>query len=334
MKAMVLAAGFGSRLRPLSLEQPKPLFPVMNKPVIEHTLSKLKSAGITEVVINLHHLGCKIVDYLNDGSRYGVKLNYSKENPILGSAGGIKAAQKYLDGGPFIVINSDVITDIDLKDVIKFHRQKNSCLTLVLKPKLKSGPSDPIAIDDENRITDFYQELPGKLREFVFTGIQIMEPNIFDRIPPDIFIGTTDNIFPQMIEEKLQVFAFVYNGYWSDIGNRGDYLKTHLDSLNGKIYSVPNPLHENPSGPNIHHPVLVGEGCVISDKAQIGPNVILGRGCKVEDYAILKNSVCWNEVIIERNSVVSESILGDDYVVKAGENLFQKILGTTKEKAS
>ncbi|MGV7220026.1 MAG: sugar phosphate nucleotidyltransferase [Nitrospinales bacterium] len=333
MKAMVLAAGLGSRLRPLSYERPKPLFPVMNKPAIEHTLSLLKSAGVTDVVINLHHQGNKIADYLEDGSRYGLNINYSNENTILGSAGGIKAAQKYLDGGPFIVINSDVITDIDLQEVIKFHRGKKSCLTLVLKPKVANGPSDPIAIDDQNKVTDFSPELPENMRKFVFTGIQIMEPEIFDRIPPDIFIGTTDKIFPKMIEDKEPVFAHVHKGYWSDIGNRGDYLKTHLDCLTGKVKSIPAQLSATPIGPNIHHPVLIGDGCTISDKAQIGPNVTLGNGCNVEEHATLKNSVCWEGVIIKNNAIVSESILGDGYIVEAGGNLFQEIIGTDKEKA-
>jgi NDP-sugar pyrophosphorylase family protein len=333
MKAMVLAAGFGSRLQPLSYEQPKPLFPVMNKPVIEHTISLLKSAGISEIVINLHHKGSRIENYLGDGSEYGVKIYYSKENPILGSAGGIKAAQKYLDGDSFIVINSDVVSDIDLKEVVKFHREKKSSLTLILKPKQSSGPSDPIAIDSENRITDFYPELPENLREFVFTGIQIMEPKIFDRIPPDIFIGTTDKIFPQMIEEKQSVFAFVHDGYWSDIGNRGDYINTHRDCLTGKVKSIPAQLSNNHIKANFHQPVLIGDGCVISSKAQIGPNAILGDNCKVEDGATIKDSVCWNRVIVKENSEVSESILGDGYVVKEGENLFKKIMTANKEKA-
>ena len=324
MKAMVLAAGFGSRLQPLSYEQPKPLFPVMNKPVIEHTLSLLKSAGVTEIVINLHHKGNSIEDYLGDGSRYGVKIYYSKENPILGSAGGIKAAQKYLDGDSFIVINSDVVTDIDLNKAIKFHRDKKASLTLILKPKSPTGPSDPIAIDDANRVIDFFPELPENLREFVFTGIQIMEPGIFDRIPPDIFIGTTDKIFPKMIEDNQSVFAFIHNGYWADIGNRGDYIKTHQDCLNGKVKSIPTQIDKTPRESNIHPPVLIGDDCVISDKAQIGPNVILGNGCKVDDDATIKDSVCWNRVIIQKNSKVSESILGDGYVVPAGEKIFQK----------
>jgi len=330
MKAMVLAAGFGSRLRPLSYEQPKPLFPVMNRPVIEHTLALLKSVGITDVVINLHHKGNKISEFLEDGSRYGIRLHYSKEDPILGSAGGIKAAQKFLDGDAFIVINSDVVTDIDLKELIHFHREKNSCLTLVLKPKQPSGQSDPIAIDDNNRVTHFSPEVPDMMRKFIFTGIQVMEPTIFNSIPPNIFIGTTDKFFPKMVEEKQPVFAFVHKGYWSDIGNRADYLQTHWDCLNGKIKSMPSILTDIPTGSNIHHPVLIGEGCTISEKAQVGPNAILGNGCRVGDNAVIKNSVCWDRGTIEENTVVSESIVGCDYVVPTGKNLFQEMTGTTK----
>ena len=323
MKAMILAAGFGTRLQPLSKEHPKPLFPVMNMPIVEHTISLLKSAGIDEVTINLCHLGGQLAERLEDGSRFGIRLHYSWENPILGSAGGIKAAQKYLDGDSFIVINSDVVTDIDLKELTRFHREKNSCLTLVLKPAPSATKYDPIAIDGQNRVTHFSQELCGTKRDYIFTGIQVMEPGIFDRIPPDKFMGTTDEVFPQMIEDNLPVFGYVHQGYWADIGNRADYLQTHRDCLDGKVKSAQKVLPGMPTGPHIRHPVLIGEGCRISEKARVGPYAVLGDGCRVEDDAIVENSVCWDKVVIEAGAVMRESIAGNDAVIAAGKELFQ-----------
>ncbi len=325
MKAMVLAAGFGSRLRPLSYDRPKPLFPVMNRPAVEHALSLLKSAGIDEIAINLHHLGGKVEEHLEDGSRFGLHLHYSREDPILGSAGGIKAAQKYLDGDDFIVINSDIVTDINLKELIRFHREKNSCLTIALKPAPSSERCDPIAIDDQNRVTHFSQELSGKSRNFIFTGIQVMGPEIFDRIPPDTFMGTTDKVFPQMIQEKLPVFSFVHEGYWADIGNRSDYLETHRDCLNGNVKSIQPLSPDMPAGPHIRQPVLVGQDCRISDKARVGPHTVLGDGCRIEDNAIVENSVCWDRVVIERDAVVRETIAGNDCVIPAGETFFREM---------
>ena len=326
MKAMVLAAGFGNRLRPLSSRLPKPLFPFMGRPIVEHTLSLLKSAGIDEAVINLHHLGGKVEAYLGDGSRFGTRLRYSREDPILGSAGGVKAAQKYLDGDAFIVINSDVVTDIDLKKLLRFHRKNKSCLTLALTPALSSGKADPIAVDEQGRVTHFSQELSAQARKFIFTGVQVMGPEIFDRIPPDVFMGTTDEVFPQMVAEGLPVFGFVHDGYWADIGNRADYLATHRDCMDGKVKSIRPGAADTPAGANIRQPALIGEGCHISANASVGPYTVLGDGCRVEDNAVVANSVCWDGAVIEEGAVVTECIVGNDCHISAGKKLFREMV--------
>ena len=322
---MILAAGFGARLRPLSSYLPKPLFPVMNQPIIEHTLSLIKSAGIDEVAINLHHLGKNVEERLGDGSRFGLHLHYSREDPILGSAGGIKAAQKYLDGDAFLVINSDVVTDIDLNELIRFHRRNNSSLTLALTPAPSAERADPIGIDDQGRVTHFSQTLATEARKFIFTGIQVIEPEIFNRIPPGGFMGTTDTVFPQMVEEGLPVSSYIHNGYWADIGNRADYLETHRDCMDGKALSMHSITAEIPDGQHIRQPVLIGKGCRISEKARIGPYAVLGNECRVEDNAIVENSVCWNRVVVEEGAVARASIVGNDCVIPAGKDLFQNM---------
>ena len=231
MKAMILAAGFGSRLRPLTDILPKPMFPIMNRPVLEHTIDLLRTHGILDITVNLHHLPDMVRDHFGDGQRFGMKLNWSPETAIMGTAGGIKAAQQYLDGEPFIVINSDIVVDIDLKQVIDFHRARRAALTLVVKEN--EGVHDPIEIDADQRIVHMIgapsKNAPEITSRVTFTGIQIMEPGIFERIPSGKFYGTTTEVFPEMVAEQLPVFAFRHVGYWADIGTAASYLRTHKD---------------------------------------------------------------------------------------------------------
>ena len=150
-----------------------------------------------------------------------------------------------------------------------------------------------------------------------------MEPEIFDRIHQDNFMGTTDKVFPQMIDEKLPVFSYIHEGYWADIGNRSDYLQTHKDCLNGKALSINLDSPDCPAGPNIIQRVLIGQDCHISEHARVGPNAVLGNGCRVEGNAIVESSVCWDRVVIKEGAAVRESIAGDDCVINAGQTLLR-----------
>ena len=157
-----------------------------------------------------------------------------------------------------------------------------------------------------------------------FTGIQIMEPEIFERIPPDKFCGTTSDVFPKMIEDKLPVFAFRHEGYWADIGTRAGYLKTHKDILDGKI-NLETSTGDSGNA-KIIEPVLIGPGCKLSDRASIGPYAVIGEGCEIQDGARIENSVCWADAKLEADCTVSDSIIGHQAVIAAGETVSEKIL--------
>lgn len=337
MRAMVLAAGFGTRLRPLTYELPKALFPVMNRPALEHSIALLKSAGIEDITVNLHHLGDQVAKHFGDGTEYGVRLHYSYEKTILGTAGGIKAAQKYLDGEPFIVINSDVIADIDLEILIRFHRENKSCLTLVLKKEDSPDRVDPIKINAAGKVVHFsgasFKESSDPAMGFTFTGIQVMEPEIFDRIPAGKFLGTTDSVFPKMVEEGLAVYAYVHKGYWADIGRREDYLNAHKYFLSGKAAPGTSLSSITPGGPNLQSPVSIGPDCNISETARVGPNAVLGKGCRVEEDAVVENSVCWDRAVIQRGAVVRESVIGNDSVIPSGQVVQRQLVASNKNPA-
>ncbi len=322
MKAMVLAAGFGTRLRPLTGLLPKPMFPILGKPVLEHMLVHLARFGIRDVTINLHHLPERVEHYFGTGATLGINLHYSREDAILGTAGGILKAREYLDGGPFIVINSDIVTDIDLEKVLAFHQARGSALTMVLTDGEVTGIHDPIELDEADRVVHMpgasSKNIPETTRPVTFTGIQILEPEIFDRIPVGQFCGTTKEIYPEMIEDGLPVYGYRHPGYWQDMGTREQYLQVHREVLDGKTRlpaSAPTAL---PVEANIIPPVWIGEGCNIAEGATLGPYAVLGEGCVVESGAVIKNTICWEQVRIGQNARIEDSIIANGAVVPEG----------------
>ncbi|MBN4079939.1 NDP-sugar synthase [bacterium AH-315-C08] len=317
MKALILAAGFGTRLQPLTNELPKPLFPVLNRPILEHTLHFLSSQGIKEIAINLHHRPEKIIDYFGDGKGFGVNLHYSKEEKILGTAGGIKKLQSYFQDETFLVINSDVFADINLNDVLKFHIEKKARLTLVVRQDANVEKYKSIQRVEEGRIVHFL----GKgiknsepVTQVMFTGIQIIEPDIFSRIPEDKFCGTTEDVFPGMIQDELPIYGFLHDGYWIDMGTRETYIQAQADALDGKL-SLKTSSSRNPEGALIVPPVHIGKDCEISQDAQVGPYAVLGDGCRLRSGAVVENSILWTGATVGNNSSVQNSIIGEGVAI-------------------
>ncbi len=303
------------------------MVPVLNRPLLEHTIELLRSANIKDIAINVHHLPEQLTDHFGDGSKFSVNLYFSHEEKILGTAGGIKAAQRFLEGGPFVVINSDIVVDIDLNRVLEFHRERGSCLTLVVREDASPKQYDPIEIQEDGRIVHFVgassMNVPDDTRRVMFTGIQIMEPEIFDRIPAGQFCGTTDTIFPEMIQEGLPVYGYLHDGYWVDLGSRGKYLEVHRDALNGKSPLKTRSLQKL-EGEFVVPPVVAGMNCSIDPTAKIGPCVVLGNGSRIEAGAIVEQSVLWDGVTVGPHGVVKQSILGNGVVIQSKEEIIDQ----------
>ena len=327
MRAMILAAGFGTRLKPLTLELPKPMFPVLNKPLLEHTLDLLSSQGIQDIIINVHHLPEKIIEHFRDGSDFGVRLKFSVEEEILGTAGGIKKAQSFLESGTFLVMNSDVLADIDIKNILTFHNEKKSCLTLVVRKDAEPEKYKPIHLADGGRITQFVdasmQHPCEKTQRVMFTGIQIMEPEIFSRIPPDRFYGTTEDVFPSMIEEGLPVHGFLHEKYWIDMGTRETYIQAQADSLEGK-FKLKTSRSRNPEEPLVVPPVHIGKNCKISNDAQVGPHAVLGNECRIRSGAVIENSILWDGATVGSSATVKNSIIGKGVAIESDAQVIGK----------
>jgi NDP-sugar pyrophosphorylase family protein len=231
MKAMILAAGLGTRLKPLTDHLPKPLLPLEGRPLIEHTLLLLRRFGITEAVINLHYQGDKIIQVLGDGSRLGMKIRYSEEPDILGTGGGIKKAERFLSDGPFLVINSDILVEINLDQIIGFHQRNQAAATMVLREDPDVDRWGAVGVDSYHRI----RQLLGKpdwtgeaLSKKMFTGIHVMDPRVLNYIPGSGFFTIID-AYIEMLRKEERLFGHVHPGYWIDIGTPERYRKAEED---------------------------------------------------------------------------------------------------------
>ncbi len=319
MRAMILAAGFGTRLKPLTLGLPKPMFPVLNRPLLEHTLNFLSFNGIQDIIINVHHLPDKIIKHFGDGTDFGVRLQFSREEEILGTAGGLKKAQSFLEKETFLVMNSDVLADIDLDTVLSFHKEKKSCLTLVVRKDADPEKYGPIELDNDGRITRFMnasiKNPPATTQKVMFTGIQIMEPEIFSRIPINKFYGTAEDVFPTMIEEELPVYGTLHKKYWIDMGTRETYIQAQADAMEAKLALKTSPSR-NPQGPLVVPPVHIGKDCEISNDAQVGPYAVLGDRCRLRSGAVVENSILWAGATIGSGATVRNSIIGEGVAVE------------------
>lgn len=226
MKAMVLAAGQGTRLRPLTDTMPKALVPVAGRPMIEYALLLLRHYGIRDIIINLHHFGAQIERQLGDGKKLDLNIRYSEEPELLDTGGGLLKAKPYLDKETFIVINTDALIDLNLTEVINFHRNTNSAVTLVLRPDPLADQYGSMDIDADGRICRFLDSkaptpATGPTRKLMFTGVQILRPVVFDFMDSHetaAKFSTTKQTYPRMLLAGEPLYGFYFDGFWQDLG--------------------------------------------------------------------------------------------------------------------
>jgi mannose-1-phosphate guanylyltransferase len=226
MKAMVLAAGQGTRLRPLTDTQPKALVPVSGRPMIEYCLLLLRHYGIRDIVINLHHHGEQIEKRLADGSRLGLQISYSVEPELLDTGGGLLKAKPFLQDDTFIVINTDVLIDLRLDQLLEFHQKQQAAATLVLRPDTDADQYGSMDIDERGRICRFLDttmpvQSPGPMRKLMFTGVQVLEPRVFDYMDMGMTahkFSTTRQTYPRMLADGQPLYGFCFDGFWQDLG--------------------------------------------------------------------------------------------------------------------
>src|SRR5262245_10252299 len=246
MKAMVLAAGLGERMRPLTEGRAKPSLPLVNRPIIIQTLAYLKSHGVDEAVINLHYQPESIRGLVGDGSRIGLRVHFSEEQAILGTAGGLKKAEAHFrDAGTFVLINSDFATECDLAAAVQTHGQWQAVATLILAPRRGGTEYSPVGMDGEGRIIS----IAGSGREdegeaFTFTGIHILEPSILESIPAGVRYEINREVYPVLMHNGALIRGYVHSGFWREMGTPRLYLEGALDVLAQGLDSTLVPLRK------------------------------------------------------------------------------------------
>ena len=237
MRAMILAAGVGSRLDPLTRNVPKPLVPILNRPVMEYLIELLKKHGFDEIMVNLYYLGDQIKAYFGDGSRWGVKIYWSQEDQLWGDAGSVKRVEEFFKDDTFIVIGGDDLTDMDLTRLVKTHKNKKALSTIALS--LVDDPSEYgiVLLNEDNRITRFLEKPKGEVifSNMANTGVYVFEPEIFDLIPRGTFYLFGKQVFPLLLDQKRPLYGHLTAAYWKDVGNLKIYQQTHIDVLAGRV---------------------------------------------------------------------------------------------------
>jgi mannose-1-phosphate guanylyltransferase len=343
MKAMILAGGLSTRLYPLTKQVPKPLVPVAGVPNAVHLIRYLRAYGYDEIAINVHYLSDAIVAALGDGSRFGVRLTYSYEPELLGSAGGVKKLQSFFGDEPFVVVGCDDLTDLALDRLTAFHRERDAVATIGLVECEEVDQYGVVVIDERGKIVGF-QEKPAKGTErskLVNTGIYAFSPAIFDRIPPDEFYDFGKQVFPALQSAGEPFYGFDARGaYWADIGTPGEYRRASYDVVRG-VFSIPGTRADgvDPSavlgeGVNTEGAVWVGARARIGDGVSIvGPSIV-GDGVTIEPNARIERTILWAGATVGANATLRDSIVGIGYRVTPGTALDNAVVANEEVAAN
>ena len=335
MKAMILAAGVGSRLDPLTRAIPKPMVPIVNRPVIEHIVLDLKKHGFDDIRVNVHYLGSVIEEGLGDGARLGVKISYAHEDKLWGDAGSVKRSQDFFNGETFLVVGGDDISDIDLSGLMALHREKNAASTIATT--LVEDPSQfgIVVTDDDGRITRFLEKPKGGdvFSKMANTGVYVFEPGVFDLIPPDTFYGFGNEVFPQLLAEGRPLYGFSTRAYWKDVGNLQVYRQTNFDALNGLVHLEFGLAETAPGiyqGENVQldptaeitGPAAIGNGVTVGAGAKLLGNVILGDGSIIEPNVTLKDTITWKNARVSAGTHLERCVVGTNAQVQSNVAIF------------
>lgn len=326
MKCIVMAGGFGTRLRPLTNNLPKPMVPLGNKPIIGHIIELLKGHSITELTALLYFQPEPIVDYLGDGAGFGVKINYVTPPADFGTAGSTAHAMRIVRGGTTLVISGDVLTDIDLTKAVKFHREREALATVVLT-RVEDPLSYGIVItDDKGRILRFLEKPAwGEVfSDTVNTGIYILEKEVLGFIPEDREFDFSNDLFPVLLGKDKPLYGFVADGYWKDVGSLQEYRQANMDVLRGKV-------RVNVPGKEWRKGVWVGEGAKIDFASEIEGGAIIGKNCRIDAGTKVVNSVIGDDTAVAEGAVIIDSVLWDGVSIGRGARLQENVVGNSTE---
>lgn len=345
MKALILAGGKGTRLRPLTVYTPKPIVPFLNRPFLLYQIEILRRAGIEDITLSLSYQPDKIEQILGDGSDYGVNLRFITEPSPMGTGGAYKFAASDIRETT-IVFNGDILTDVEISEVIEFHKSKQATATIVLAPVENPTAYGLVETDADGKVLRFREKpKPEELAELtvntINAGIYVLEPEVLDLIPAGENHSFEYNVFPDLLANEKAFYAYILKeNYWRDIGNPNSYLQGHHDFLSGRIKGFDI---ERSAKSDVSHTAMVDknsfleEDCIIKPNARI-INSVIGKGVLVEEKAVIENSVVWAHTRVShgaeiRGAIVGRSChIGKNAVVSSGAVLGDKTLLTDYTK--
>ena len=338
MKAVILIGGEGTRLRPLTYEVPKAMVPVLNQPFLEHTLTYLKEWGVKDIVLALNYLPGVIQDYFGDGSNLGVRLVCAVEDNPLGTAGAVKNAEQYLNS-TFVVLNGDIFTELDIADMLAFHRRKGARATIALSWVYDPCAFGVVETDSDGRVRRFIEK-PGPdqvTSHWINAGIYILEPEVLEHVPANSHYMFEKGLFPLLLERDEPVYGYPFSGYWLDMGTLEKYLRLNYDLLLSKARSplihglsrdgvcCDRDVVIHPSA-GIAGPAVIGAKCEINQRVSIKGPVVIGADCRVGEGASLEGTVVGENVIIGAGARIQQCIIGSNTRIEENDQVTKHVL--------
>ena len=324
-KAVIMAGGFGSRLRPLTMTIPKPMVPLANRPMMGHIVNLLKKHGITDMVSLLYFQPEYITNYFGDGEKHGITMKYMTAEADYGTAGSVKNAQEYLDE-PFIIISGDVLTDFDLSKAIEEHKAKGAMASIILTRVEQPLQYGIVMTDDDGKITRFLEKPSwGEVfSDTINTGIYILQPEVLDLIPEKTEFDFSQDLYPMMLANDLPLYGIIAEGYWKDVGNLSEYQQAHVDVLAGKVdVDVPgeecdsavcgNNMTLAPSA-NLDGLVVIGDNVEIGENSYLN-NCVIGDNVKIGSGVRMTGTVVWRDTTIDNFTELANDVICNNVTI-------------------
>jgi mannose-1-phosphate guanylyltransferase / phosphomannomutase len=340
MKAVIMAGGFGTRLRPLTMNIPKPMVPIVNIPIMHRIITLLKKDGITDIVALVYYQPDVIINYFKDGKDFGVNITYVRAEADFGTAGSVKNAENFIGEDEFLVISGDVLTDIDLSKAIEYHHDKKSKATIVITRVKNPLPYGIVIVRDSGEIIRFLEKPSwGEVfSDTINTGIYVLDPSVLEFIPYKQEFDFSKNLFPLLLEKKFPFYGYIAESYWRDIGTLNDYLEAHLDCLAGLVeIEIKGERIETPKGviyvgenaevadyERFEGVVVIGNNTRIGKKAKI-INSVIGSFCEIEDECEIIDSVIWDRTRIKRRAKLTLDVIGYDNFIGEGAEINENV---------
>jgi mannose-1-phosphate guanylyltransferase / phosphomannomutase len=323
VKAVVMAGGEGTRLRPMTANQPKPLLPVVNKPIMEHVLLLLKRHGFTETVVTVQFLASLVRNYFGDGEDVGMSLQYATEEMPLGTAGSVKNAEDELRADPFLVISGDALTDIDLSALVQYHKDNSALVTVALTRVPNPLEFGIIIVDEDGRIQRFLEKPTwGQVfSDTVNTGIYVMEPEVLAEVPAGVSVDWSGDVFPQLLKSGAPLYGWIADGYWEDVGSHESYLKAQADVLSGRVEAEIGGFEVSPG-------VWIREGAEVDPEALLSGPLCIGDYAKIEAGAQLREfTVVGSNVVVKEGAFLHRAVVHNNVYVGQGTTLRGCVIG-------